>query len=135
MTRERDFLGTGWSFPIRVNPRGGLSFSSAEQDIEEAIWIVLGTAPGERQMLPEFGCGIHDYVFAPLNSATIGSIAHQVREALTTWEPRIELLDVRVGSAPGEPNKLLIRVDYRVRANNAMHNLVYPFYIREGAGA
>jgi uncharacterized protein len=135
MTRERDFLGTGWSFPIRVNPRGGLSFSSAEQDIEEAIWIVLGTAPGERQMLPEFGCGIHDYVFAPLNGATIGSIAHQVREALTTWEPRIELLDVRVESAPGEPNKLLIRVDYRVRANNAMHNLVYPFYIREGAGA
>jgi phage baseplate assembly protein W len=133
MTRE--FLGTGWKFPVRVNPRGGLSYSSGEQDIAESIWIILGTAPGERQMLPRFGCGIHDYVFAPNNPTTRGNIAHQVRQALTEWEPRVDVLDIRVESSPDEQNKLLIRVDYRIRSNNAFHNLVYPFYIQEGAGA
>jgi uncharacterized protein len=130
----RDFLGTGWKFPIRPNPRGGLSFSSAEQDIQEAIWIILSTAPGERQMLPQFGCGIHDFVFAPNSPATRGVLSHQVFEALNRWEPRINVVDVRVDSISAEENSLLIRVDYRIRANNAFHNLVYPFFIREERG-
>lgn len=130
----RDFLGTGWKFPIRVNPRGGLSYVSAEQDIAEAIWIVLGTARGERQTEPRFGCGIHEYVFAPNDARTHASLAHQVAQGLSEWEPRIDVLNVMVEAAPGEPNKLLIRVDYRVRSTNAFHNLVYPFYIQEGAG-
>ncbi|MFQ5812410.1 MAG: GPW/gp25 family protein [Anaerolineae bacterium] len=120
---------------MRINPKGGFSYSRYEEDIEEAIWIILGTARGERQMFPRFGCGIHGYVFAPNNPTTRGNIAHQVRQALTEWEPRIDVLDVRVDSSPDEQNKLLIRVDYRIRSNNAFHNLVYPFYIREGAGA
>jgi phage baseplate assembly protein W len=132
---EREFLGTGWKFPIRVNPRGGLSYVSAEQDIQEAIWIILSTAPGERQMRPQFGCGIHAYVFELNNPANRASMAHQVREALTRWEPRIDLLDVRVDSGSDEGNLLLIRIDYRIRANNAFHNMVYPFYIREGGGS
>jgi phage baseplate assembly protein W len=130
----RDFLGTGWKFPIRVNSTGGFSWSSAEQDIQEAIWIILATAPGERQMRLRFGCGIHNFVFAPNEPKTRGTIAHQVRKALTEFEPRIDLIDVRVDAAPDEPNKLLIRVDYRIRSTNAFHNLVYPFYIQEGAG-
>lgn len=129
---ERKYLGTGWKFPIRANSRGGLSWSSEEEDIAEAIWIILATDLNERQMLPEFGCGIHRYVFAPNNATTQGDIAHQVRRALTTWEPRIDVMDVRAEAPPDEPNKLLIRVDYRVRSTNAFHNLVYPFYIREG---
>lgn len=128
----REFLGRGWQFPIRVNPRGGLSFSAAEQDIVEALWIILSTSPGERQMLPRFGCGIHDFVFAPNSASTRGSIGNAVRKALTAWEPRIDLVDVRVEAGPGEPNKLLIRIDYRVRSTNAYHNLVYPFYLKEG---
>ena len=128
----REFLGRGWQFPIRVNPRGGLSYSAAEQDIVEALWIILGTAPGERQMLPRFGCGIHEFVFAPNSAATRGAIGTAVRKGLPTWEPRIDVVDVRVESAPGEPNKLLIRIDYRVRSTNAFHNLVYPFYLKEG---
>lgn len=68
----RDFLGVGWKFPIRVNARGGLSYSRHEQDIEEAVWIILSTAKRERVMQPDFGCGIHDYVFAPNNVATRG---------------------------------------------------------------
>ncbi len=128
----RDFLGTGWTFPIRVTPQGGLSYSSSEQDIAEAIWIILGTAPGERPTHQRFGCGIHDYVFAPNNPTTRGNIAHSVRQALTRWEGRIDLLDVRVESGAEEPNRLLIGIDYRVRSTNAFHNLVYPFYIQEG---
>lgn len=134
MTSGREYLGTGWRFPVRVNPRGGLSWSTGERDVEESIWIILSTGPGERQMRPRFGCGIHDYVFAPNEPATRGSIAHHVRAALTEWEPRIDLIDVRVDPSDDAPNRLLIHVDYRIRSNNAFYNLVYPFYIREGAG-
>lgn len=129
------FFGKGWKFPVKVNTRGGLSYSSGEVDIDEAIWIILGTSKGERFMLPDFGCGIHDLVFAPLNPTTIGDIGYHVKEALIKWEPRIDVLDVRVEQVKEEPNKLLIRVDYRVRANNAYYNIVYPFYFREGAGS
>jgi len=128
----REFLGRGWQFPVRINPRGGLSYVNAEQDIVEALWIILSTAPGERQMLPRFGCGIHDFVFAPNSPATRGTIANAVRKALTTWEPRIDLIDVRVEAGAGQDNKLLIRIDYRVRDTNAYHNLVYPFFLKEG---
>ncbi len=127
----REFLGTGWKFPIRVNSRGGLSFSSHEQDIEEAIWIVLGTSKGERVMQPSFGCGIHDYVFAPNDAATRGLIANEVQKSLSEYEPRITVEGVRVESFPGSENRLLIYVDYRVRTNNAKRNLVYPFYLTE----
>ncbi len=131
----REFLGRGWQFPVRINPHGGLSYVSAEQDIVEALWIILSTSPGERQMLPRFGCGIHDFVFAPNSAATRGTIANAVRKALTTWEPRIDLVDVRVEAGAGEDNKLLIRIDYRIRSTNAYHNLVYPFYLKEGKGS
>jgi phage baseplate assembly protein W len=122
----------GWKFPVQVSPAGQLTFSSGEQSIEEAIWIILATARGERLMLPRFGCGIHDLVFAPNNPATRGNVAHLVKDALTEWEPRIDVMDVNV-DAP-EPNTMLIRVDYRIRSNNTFANLVYPFYITEGAG-
>ena len=130
----REFLGIGWKFPLRVTPGGGFTYSVGEQSIQESIWIVLATARGERQMLPRFGCGIHNLVFAPDSPATQGNIAHLVKDALIEWEPRIDVLEVTVNSAPGEENTLLIRVDYRIRSNNAFGNLVYPFYITEGAG-
>jgi uncharacterized protein len=131
---NREYLGVGWTFPIRINSRGGFSLSRYEQDVQEALWIILSTARGERQMVPDFGCGIHDYVFAPNTAATQGNIAHAVRLALTQWEPRIDVLDVSVDGST-QPNMLLIRVDYRIRANNALYNLVYPFYLQEGVGA
>lgn len=127
---ERAFTGKGWRFPVRVNARGGMSYSAGEQDIQEAIWIILSTAPGERKMLPGFGCGIHNYVFAPNDPGTRGSLAQSVRQALANWEPRIDVVNVNV-TAP-EENLMLIAVDYRVRATNAFNNLVYPFFIREG---
>jgi hypothetical protein len=130
----RRFLGVGWKFPLRITPGGGLDFSSGEQNVEEAIWILLGTSKGERQMLPRFGCGIHDLVFAPNNPATRGNVQHLVKDALTEWEPRIDVLDVSVTSPSNEENTMLIRVDYRIRSNNTFGNLVYPFYLTEGPG-
>ena len=127
----REFLGVGWKFPIRVNARGGLSYSQHEQDIDEAIWIILSTAKGERVMEPDFGCGIHEYVFAPNNPGTRGAIAYEVQKSLAEFEPRIDLDDVRVESFPDAPNRLLIRVDYHVRKTNSKRNLVYPFYLTE----
>lgn len=130
---SREILGTGWKFPIRINARGGFSYSQGEQLIQEAIWIILGTALGERRMLPRFGCGIHEYVFAPNSPATRGDIAYQVQQALARWELRIDVL--RVAVEPGDPgavtsNLLLIRLEYRIRSTNTVQNLVYPFYIQ-----
>ena len=129
---NRSILGTGWKFPISTTGRGGFAVSSEEQSVAESIWVVLSTARGERIMRPEFGCGIHDYVFAPNNASTRGAIAYQVQQALTRWEPRIDVIDVRVEDAADQPNLLLVHVDYRIRANNAFHNLVYPFFLQEG---
>ncbi|MBI3637980.1 MAG: GPW/gp25 family protein [Candidatus Rokubacteria bacterium] len=131
-TGEREFLGVGWKFPLQVTPAGRLAQARHEQRIEEAIYLILATARGERVMLRDFGCGIHDLVFAPNNTSTVSIVTHMVRDALTTWEPRIDVLDVVVEAPAEQPNLLLIRVNYRVRATNAMGNLVYPFYINEG---
>ncbi|MBI1205823.1 MAG: baseplate protein [Azospirillum sp.] len=128
---SRPFLGTGFAFPIRVNGRGGLDWVSGEAAVQRSIWIILATAKGELQMNPRFGCGIHDLVFTDNTPANRATIAHQVRAALVEFEARIDLLDVRV--TEGEtPATLLIEVDYRLRANNAFGNMVYPFYVAEG---
>jgi hypothetical protein len=128
----REFLGKGWKFPVGVDSKGEIEMSEHEQDIKEAIWIILSTAKGERVMRPDFGCGIHDFVFAAINTANIGLIESSVREALTTWEPRIELKDVSVSTEKVDEGQLLISVDYEVRATNNEFNLVYPFYLTEG---
>jgi phage baseplate assembly protein W len=131
-TARRAYLGTGWKFPLQINPNGGIAESSAEQRIQESILLILSTAPGERVMLPRFGCGIHELVFAPNDASTIGQVVDQVRRALVTYEPRINVLDVTAESAPAQPNLLLIRVDYQIRDDNSIGNLVYPFFITEG---
>lgn len=130
---DREFLGIGWKFPIQVAPNGKIAQSIKEQKIEESIFLVLSTARRERPMLQKFGCGIHDLVFAPNNPTTIAEVVASVRESLTNYEPRIDVLAVDASSASYEDNLLLIRIDYRIRANNARANLVYPYYITEGA--
>ena len=129
---NREMLGSGWKFPLQVTPTGQIARARYEERIEESIYLILSTAKGERAMLPEFGCGMHELVFAPNNSATLAVVTHMVREALVAFEPRIDLVDVKAESASDEPNLLLIRVNYRIRETNAMGNLVYPFYITEG---
>ena len=125
-------LGVGWAFPVKpVN--GRLQFARYEEDIEQAIQIILLTAQGERVMLPEFGAGLRDFVFEPNSSAVRTRMAETVRKALVDWEPRIDLERVEV--KPGEDNDVvLIHVDYVVRATNQFYNRVFPFYLLE-AGA
>jgi len=129
----KDFLGLGWKFPVQVDPTTGrIEISKYEQDVREAIWIILSTARGERVMRPEFGCGIHDLVFAPISAATVGEVENNVREALINWEPRIEIINLEVSDEESFNGKLLISLDYRVRTTNSEFNLVYPFYFTEG---
>ena len=129
----REFLGAGWKFPLQVTPGGGIARARYELRVEESIYLILATAKGERAMLSDFGCGIHDLVFAPNTPGTVALIVQQVRRALLAHERRIDVLDVAADASPDEPNLLLIRIDYRVRASNALGNLVYPFFLREGA--
>ena len=128
---NREFLGIGWRFPLQVGPDGRIAKARYEQRVEESIVLILSTAPGERPMLADFGCDIHDVVFAPNDSRTITLVVEAAREALTRYEPRIDLLEVTAENSAEAPNLLLIRVNYRVRATNAIGNLVYPFYIKE----
>lgn len=127
-------LGSGLAFPLRVDARGGLALAHEEEDVREAITVILGTAPGERPMRPEFGCGIHDFVFETVDSQTIGRLERAVRLALDRWEPRIEILDVGFeverSVQGGIVNDIVvIDVSYRLRSSNDVRNLVYPFYV------
>ncbi len=126
-------FGKGWAFPVKPSPGGQLVYLTGEEKIRQSIWIILDTAQNERQMRPDFGCGIHDLTFQPNTPALWGIVKDRVKRALTRWEPRIDVLEVRVETPPEGRNYLLIRIDYRVRANNSFYNLVYPFFINEGA--
>ncbi|HEX2223683.1 MAG TPA: GPW/gp25 family protein [Thermoanaerobaculia bacterium] len=123
------FLGKGWKLPVTATKEGKIVLATGEESIREAVWIILATAPGERPMRPEFGCGIHDLVFAPNSAQTAGRVAAAVREALARWEPRIGVETVDLASDPDEPGRLLIQIEYRVRLTNSRFNLVYPFYL------
>jgi len=128
-----EFLGVGWKFPLQVTANGRIALSKYEQRVEEAIYLILSTAKGERVMLSDFGAGIHDLVFAPNNSVTRSVVIDNVRQALVKYEPRIDVLEIDAETAPEQPNLLLIRINYRIRTNNALGNVVYPFYINEGS--
>lgn len=122
-------IGSGWNFPPRLNERGTMALTADDNEIEQAIAIILGTVPGQRVMRPEFGCRIHELVFAPNNSATAGLAGRYVVEALGRWEPRIELQRVEASPDLDSPNQLLISIEYRVAATHSNRSLVYPFYL------
>lgn len=131
---DREFIGRGFAFPFLPGLDRRLALVGGEERIRQSIWLILGTAPGERLMRPDFGCGIHELVFEPNTAALRGAVQVRVRDALTRWEPRIDVLDVNVTTDDGERNHLFINVGYRLRSNNAIYNLVYPFFINEGVG-
>jgi hypothetical protein len=132
MDATKDFLGNGWKFPPRLNARGQVELISHEQDIEEAVRIILGTMKGERPMRPEFGSELHLLTFAPNDASTAGAACRYVEEALLRWEPRIEDLEVHAAPDAAHPERLMIDIRYTVRTTNDMRNLVYPFYIIPG---
>jgi uncharacterized protein len=123
------FIGAGWAFPLRTDSAGRMALVEGDRELVEAIRLVLGTAPGERPMRPEFGCGIHDLVFASADDETAGRIAYEVRAALTRWEPRIEVLAVDVGFDGGADGVAYIDIRYTPAAINDPRNLVFPFYL------
>lgn len=128
-----EFLGKGWRFPIeRDESKERFAMAEYEESIRQAIRIILSTALGERVMRPDFGCAIHELVFAPNSAATQGMAEHHVSEALLRWEPRIEVLDVKAVASGGQDEELLIGVYYRVRMTDSRFNLVYPFYLNRG---
>ncbi len=127
------FLGTGWQTPLEL-AGGRLRTASDEACVEQAIWAILETAPGERLMRPDFGCGIHDLVFAAPNPQLVGKIQAAVVDALSRFEPRIELLGVDVVPDDAEPGLMRIEIDYRLRAASSRFSFVYPFYLDQGGG-
>lgn len=123
----KSFLGTGWGFPVELDARGA-KLLHGDELIAQSIWLILCTRPGERLMRPDFGCRIHELLFAPLNATTAGLAREYVRVALRRWEPRITQVEVSV--APDQRRGMLeARIDYRVIATNTRRNLVYPFYL------
>lgn len=128
----KETLGVGWKFPCKINERGGVALSQYEKKVKESIRIILGTAKGERVMRPEFGCDIHDFVFASIDTSTLTLIKSSVKEALIMWEPRIEVLDVDTSTERISEGLLVVWIDYRIRATNTEFNLVFPFYLKPG---
>jgi len=131
-TNNRDILGTGWSFPLQTDGRGGIALSRYENDIVESIRIILGTAKGERRMRPDFGCDIHRLAFAPNNATTWGLATRYIEEALGWWEPRIEVTDIDPRPDPTDHSRLLIDIRYRVKVTHDERSIVYPFYLVPG---
>jgi uncharacterized protein len=123
-----DFLGVGWAFPIGVDARGRIGLARQVTDIEQAIQMILLTPKGQRVMRPEFGCQIHDLIFAPNDANTWGMAEYYVEEALRFWEPRIEVLNVTARPSDGNTERMDVHVDYRVKATLDKRTLVYPFY-------
>ena len=128
LSTTNDFRGTGWAFPVRV---GVIEAVSGDEDVRQSIHLILATAKGERVMRPDFGCGIHDLVFAAVSTQLIARVRREVEDALRTYEARIEVLWVAVATGGLAMGRLDVEIDYRVRTTNQTGNYVYPFYFRE----
>lgn len=124
----RDFLGTGWAFPVSIDAHGRIALARQERDIEEAIRIILLTPKGQRVMRPEFGCNIHELLFSSNDATTAGRAAYYVEDALGMWEPRIKVLRVIARPDPLDPGRLLIDIHYEIKATHDRRSLVFPFY-------
>lgn len=123
-----EFVGAGWAFPLKLDPTGAFELVTDDREIEQAIRLIIGTAYGERPMRPDFGCRIHDFVFAEANATTAGRIATEVRASLTRWEPRITIDDIVVSGDEADPSVMYVDIQYHVRHRNDPRNLVFPFY-------
>jgi Bacteriophage baseplate protein W len=127
------FLGRGWAYPVRASARqDDVALVEHEEDVREAVRIILATNRGERVMRPDFGAGLDDFLFESINTTTLALVRHRVEEALIIWEPRIRIERIDAQPHIGERSRIDITIEYRVRTTNAFYNLVYPFYLQEG---
>ncbi len=123
------FVGRGFAFPMGVDASGAIRLTTGPEELDTSIRVVLSTAPGERLMRPQFGCRIWELMFEPVNYNTLGLMAAATRDAVTQWEPRVDVLDVVCTPDARDPSLVRIEVTYRVRSTNDRRNLVYPFYV------
>jgi len=123
-----DFIGFGWAFPVRIDETASIATNTGHERIRQSIRVILGTAPGERPMRPEFGCGIHNLVFETIDARLANRVERAVDTALRRWEPRIDVRGVRALPDPDSEARLLIDIAYSVRGTADRRNLVYPFY-------
>jgi phage baseplate assembly protein W len=130
MSNEKDFLGKGLRFPVSINLNGGVSSSQLEENVRQSLFVILGTAPGERLNRPNFGCRIHDLMFAPNSRMTAARAELFCEEAIYKFEPRVEKVTCRALPNRDEPNRLDIRIEYEIAGTNTGRNLVYPFYLK-----
>lgn len=130
MANDREFLGKGLRFPVSVNLNGGVSSSAYEENVRQSIFIILGTAPGERINRPHFGCRIHDLMFSPNNAITAAAAEVYCEEAIYKFEPRISFVACRAAPNADEPNRLDIRIEYVLAGKHDKRNLVFPFYLK-----
>ena len=130
---SKDFLGQGWKFPIEVDSSTGrIKTVSYEDDIREALMIILGTTKGERAMRPDFGSNVNRFVFESMNASNTQLLKKEVLKAIQQWEPRVRDVEVDVNPDPKDKSRLMVEIAYVVRKTNNLFNLVYPFYIAEG---
>lgn len=135
MANNKSFMGRGFKFPFSVDPSTNrIAMSSAEEDIEEAIRLILRTNVGERVMLPDFGTEAGDFVFSDNRAERIAALEISVQEALEKWEPRIVDIEVQADGEMGDKSRVEISIRYTVRTTNNQFNMVYPFYMMEGEG-
>lgn len=125
---SEEFIGSGWAFPLETNKTGSMQLVSRDLEIYESINLILRTAPGERPMRPDYGCGIHDYVFASIDPDSAGRMAAEVRASLVRWEPRIRVEGVDVTADPQDHTVAYVQIHYTIGDTNDPRNLVFPFY-------
>jgi phage baseplate assembly protein W len=130
---EPEFLGRGWSFPPSFSRESATTgMISGADDILQSLWILLSTAPGERTMVPDYGCALWRMVFENLDITLMTTLQDIVERAILNWEPRVKVESVVTEADPEIAGLIRINVEYTIRATNTRSNLVYPFYVHEG---
>lgn len=124
-----DIIGRGWHFPPIIGPRGGMLKTTERNELEQSIFIILSTTPGQRVMRPSFGSRLNELIFEPNNTHTAAKAVRYVMEALGMWEPRIRVINVRASPDPQEAGRMLITIQYEVKATHDRRSLVHPFYL------
>ena len=128
---DKKYIGTGWSFPVGPDSSGKIKLVTGNEDIEQAIHIILDTSPGERVMRPLFGCRAKDMVFESIRPETMTMMSDAVQQALTLWEPRIIVRNVRIERDPDRETALVCVIEYEINATHDTRNIVHPFYIEK----
>jgi uncharacterized protein len=125
----KEIIGRGWNFPPSLDPQGGVALTTERNEIDQSIFIILSTSPGQRVMRPAFGCRLHELIFAPNNSYTAAQARRYVEDALGMWEPRFNVANINVFPDPEEGSRMIIEIDYEIKATRDRRSLVYPFYL------